>query len=101
MERIETSASCSRACLPEVTAPGGAKASNQFSALDPGRADTSLQELICGGPAWHECSSHADGHKYRTFFACSWSLAPVPGTAGRIKTFEPPAISIIIQLAKY
>ena len=63
-------ASGSRACLPEGTAPGDAKASNQMSSLDPGRTDISIQEIICRGPSWHECSSRVHGHKYRAFFAC-------------------------------
>ena len=39
------SASGSRAYLPEGTAPGSAKASTRFSALDPGRTDIVFKKL--------------------------------------------------------
>ena len=74
MKRISMSASDLRACLPEGTAPDGAKASNQFSALDPRRTDINVKEIICRGPPWHECSSHVHEHKYYVFSACSWFL---------------------------
>ena len=70
VERTGMSASGLRVCLPEGTAPGRAKASNQWSALDPGRTDISVLEFICQDPAWQEYSLHVYGHTHRAFFAC-------------------------------
>ena len=63
------------ACLPEGKAPGGAKASSRFAALDPRRTDIGLPDIICRRPARYKCTSHVHGHKYRKLFAYSRSLA--------------------------
>ena len=57
-------------CLPEGTAPGGTKASKRFHALDSGRTYISVQNVICRGPARHECTLQVQGHNYRALFAC-------------------------------
>ena len=81
MERIGIRARGSSSCLPEGTTPSGARASNRFPALDPGRTYIDVQDIICRGPARHECTSQVQGHKYRALFACSSPYARVIGIA--------------------
>ena len=71
----------SPSCLPEGTTPSVARASNLFPALDPGRTYISVQDIICRGPARHECTSQVQGRKYRALFACWRPYVRVIGIA--------------------
>ena len=67
VERAGRRARGSCAPISERTAPGDAKASKQWSALDPGGSRVSGPEFCLSRSAWHEHSrrrSRVHGHKH-------------------------------------